>query len=96
MQIKIETNPDRIRVTVPGHSWSNGIKAPVIEGWEPYWVSHFGHERTEYTYRRETPAEAELKEAGAPFEIVGKLLVTADPEPYGGDDDDRAYDRSQS
>jgi hypothetical protein len=49
MKIKIES--DRIRVTVPGHSWDSSERAPEIEGFEPYWVNHFGHERTEYVYR---------------------------------------------
>lgn len=39
---------DRIRVTVPGYA----TEAPIVEGYEAYWVAHFGHDRTTFTYRR--------------------------------------------
>jgi len=41
-----------IKVTVPGHTWITGERAPDIEGWECFFVSHFGTDRTEFTYRR--------------------------------------------
>lgn len=81
MKIKIEN--DRVRVTVPGHSWSSGIKAPEIEGWEPFWVSHFGSERTEYTYR---PVPVPVPEP--------QSIAARHDEAYGEDDSDRAYERS--
>lgn len=39
------------RVSVPGHSWITGAKAPAIEGWECFFVAHYGVERTEFVYR---------------------------------------------
>lgn len=44
---------DRLRVTVRGHTWENGIKAPDISGWRPCFVEHHGHEKTVWTYRKE-------------------------------------------
>jgi hypothetical protein len=90
MKIKIETDPARIRVTVPGHSWVNGIKAPEIEGWEPYWVSHFGSERTEYTYRPKGSSNA----APVVQHVEPQSIAARHEEIVGEDDNDRAYERS--
>lgn len=49
MKIAVEGN--RIRVTLPGHTWITGERAPEIDGYEPKWVNHFGQERTEIIYR---------------------------------------------
>ena len=45
---------NRKSVTVPGHTWITGQKPPVIEGWECFWVNHYGVERTEFVYRPTT------------------------------------------
>lgn len=58
MIVEIDKQRERIEVTVPGHSWATGDKAPEIDGWEPYWVTHIGTERTTWTYRP-TPAREE-------------------------------------
>lgn len=44
-------NQAPIKIEVPGHSWITGAKAPKIEGYECFWVSHYGTERTVFTYR---------------------------------------------
>jgi len=47
----ITVEKDRITVTVPGHSWHTGAQPPDIEGWYPFFVAHFGTDRTEWTYK---------------------------------------------
>jgi hypothetical protein len=36
----------------PGHSWITGDKAPTITGWVCFFVSHYGTDRTVWTYKR--------------------------------------------
>ena len=45
-------NTDRREIEVPGHSWITGAKPPEIEGWECFWVNHYGSERTVFVYQR--------------------------------------------
>lgn len=44
--------PLTVTRTTPGHSWVTGERAPIVPGYVCVWVSHYGHERTVWKYRR--------------------------------------------
>ena len=43
---------DKIQVTFRPGGWFVAPRAPKIEGYECFFVSHFGSEKTVYSYRR--------------------------------------------
>jgi hypothetical protein len=44
-----------ISVEVRPGGWFGAPPAPAIEGWEPFFVAHYGQERTVYSYRPTQP-----------------------------------------
>lgn len=41
-----------MQIEFAGHSWITGQRAPKVEGWRCYWVTHHGTDRTVFHYRR--------------------------------------------
>lgn len=43
---------DRMEISFPGHSWIAGQSAPDVAGWQCFFVTHIGVEKTTYHYRK--------------------------------------------
>jgi len=68
-------------LTVPGPRSVFDQTPELRYGWECFFVSVFGAEKTVYTYRKRK-------------EIVPQSIAARHEEIYGEDDDDRAYEAS--
>jgi|SRR5215831_7420371 len=70
-----------LQVTVPGQRTIFDGPPKLRYGWECFFVSVFGADKTVYSYRKPKP-------------IVPQSIAARHEEIYGEDDDDRAYERS--